>query len=201
MIKSMKTKDKVIELRLLGKSYGDISKKLNISKPTVSYHCINAGLNEPIDGRKILTKDEIVELNYYYKTHTILETANKFNVSRTTVLANTENKRIVLNEIEKRKRNYERVKNRRQKLKEKGVEYLGGKCMKCGYDKCIAVLEFHYRNPEDKEFGISRYQNLSWMRIMVELDKCDLLCSNCHKEKHYEEHWDVSPHADNVLKE
>ncbi len=194
----MKTKDEVIKLRLLGKSYNEISKELNISKPTVSYHCINAGLNEPIDGRKILTDNEKIELNEYYKTHTIVETAKKFEISKTTVLANTKNKRIVLNEIEKRRRNYEGVKNRRQQLKEMGVEYLGGKCIKCGYNKCIAALEFHHRNPSEKEFNISRYQNLSWMKILTELDKCDLLCSNCHRELHYEEHWDVSPHADNV---
>ena len=196
----MKTKDSVIKLRLSGKSYGEISKMLNISKPTVSYHCINAGLNEPIDGRKILNEAEKIELNEYYKSHTIFETAEKFKISRTTVLANTENKRLVLCEIEKRKRNYEKVKNRRQRLKEMGVEYLGGKCMKCGYDKCIAALEFHHRNPEEKEFGISRYQNFSWSRIIVELDKCDLLCSNCHKELHYEEHWDVSPLPDKQSK-
>jgi predicted DNA-binding protein YlxM (UPF0122 family) len=198
MVESMKTKDKVIRLRLLGKSYNEISKQLSISKPTVSYHCISAGLNEPIDGRKILNEKEIIELNEYYKKHTILETAEKFNVSRTTVIANTENKRIVLNEIERRKRNYERVKSRRQKLKEMSVEYLGGKCMKCGYNKCIAALDFHHRDPNEKEFSVSKYQNLSWLKIMIELDKCDLLCSNCHRELHYEEHWDVSPHADNV---
>ena len=157
-------------------------------------------MNEPIDGRKILNEAEKIELNEYYKSHTIFETAEKFKISRTTVLANTENKRLVLCEIEKRKRNYEKVKNRRQRLKEMGVEYLGGKCMKCGYDKCIAALEFHHRNPEEKEFGISRYQNLSWSRIIVELDKCDLLCSNCHKELHYEEHWDVSPLPDKQSK-
>lgn len=96
----MKTKDKIIELRLLGKSYNQICKDLMISKPTVSYHCINAGLNEPIDGRKFLSESEKIELNEYYKTHTILETAKKFQISRTTVLANTENKRVILDEIE-----------------------------------------------------------------------------------------------------
>lgn len=194
----MKTKDKVIELRVSGMSYNEISRKLNISKPTVSYHCVNAGLNEPIDGRKIMNNDEIVSLNKYYLNHTIGETAKKFGVSRTTVVTNTQNKRKIIDEIEKKKRNYIRVKNRRQKLKKMSVAYLGGKCIKCGYDKCIWALDFHHRDMEEKEFGISKYQNLSWDKIKKELDKCDLLCANCHREKHYSEYWDISPHPDKV---
>lgn len=196
----MKTENKIIELRLSGKTYGEISNILKITKATISYHCKKNGLNEPIDGRKILNDIEIKELNEYYLNHTIEETAKEFGVSRTTVIVNTKNKRKLLTEIEKRKNNYLRVKNRRQKLKEMGVEYKGGKCIKCGYDECIAALEFHHKNKEEKEFTISKYQNLSWIRIKKELDKCDLLCSNCHKELHYYEYWDVSPLPDKQSK-
>lgn len=70
----------------------------------------------------------------------------------------------------------------------KAVEYLGGKCRRCGYNKCLAALEFHHRNPSEKEFSWDRLRGRSWGSIVEELDKCDLLCSNCHKE----EHWDGS---------
>jgi len=73
------------------------------------------------------------------------------------------------------------VNKRRRMLKEKAVAYLGGKCEKCGYDKYIGALEFHHKY--DKNFGISaRGLTRSWKKLKIELDKCSLLCSNCHKE-------------------
>lgn len=63
------------------------------------------------------------------------------------------------------------------------VEYKGGKCQRCGYDKYIGALDFHHTNPDEKEFLINR--NLSLERMKVELDKCILLCSNCHREEHH----------------
>ena len=86
---------------------------------------------------------------------------------------------------ERRKNNYISVDTRRRKLKKIGVEYLGGKCSVCGYDKCIWALEFHHTDPSEKDFGISEYSNLAWHKIKEELNKCVLLCSNCHKETHY----------------
>lgn len=78
------------------------------------------------------------------------------------------------------------VSNRRRfLLKKKCVEYLGGRCIKCGYDKCVGSLVFHHRNPKTKEFTISGNHCKSWESIQRELDKCDLLCTNCHHELHY----------------
>lgn len=62
------------------------------------------------------------------------------------------------------------------------VNYLGGKCMRCGYNKCYRALEFHHRDPSTKEFGIATGEGRSWKRLEPELKKCDLLCSNCHAE-------------------
>ena len=85
----------------------------------------------------------------------------------------------------------ENVLRRRHRLKKKAIEYLGGKCKKCGYAKCVNALEFHHRDPSEKEFTIARKrQNYGWDRIKHELDKCDLLCSNCHKEEHYKNNTD-----------
>ncbi len=75
---------------------------------------------------------------------------------------------------------------RRQRLfKQKCVDYKGGSCIKCTYDKCLAALEFHHRDPNEKDFSISKVLNHQWNEwITQELDKCDLLCSNCHREIH-----------------
>ena len=74
----------------------------------------------------------------------------------------------------------------RHKLKEECIQYLGGKCSLCSYDKCKDALVFHHINPEEKEFGIGDAikRNFPFIKIKPELDKCQLLCRNCHLEKH-----------------
>lgn len=76
------------------------------------------------------------------------------------------------------------VENRRL-MKKWALEYKGFKCEKCGYDKCIDALEFHHLNPEEKDFSLSdRKLILDWQIIKQELDKCQLVCANCHREIH-----------------
>ena len=70
------------------------------------------------------------------------------------------------------------------------IDYKGGKCEKCGYDKCMRALEFHHLNPNEKDFGLSKNLSKSISALKAEADKCILLCSNCHAEEHqrlYEE--------------
>lgn len=83
--------------------------------------------------------------------------------------------------------NYRSLNNSRKRLKEKLVEYKGGKCERCGYDKCITALEFHHIDPNEKEFSIGSKDVLSFEKCKKEVDKCMLLCANCHREIHYEE--------------
>lgn len=83
--------------------------------------------------------------------------------------------------------NYRHLSNSRKKLKEKLVEYKGGKCERCGYDKCITALEFHHLDPREKDFGIGSKDVLSFEKCKKEVDKCILVCANCHREIHYEE--------------
>lgn len=79
----------------------------------------------------------------------------------------------------------EAVQRRREKLKELAIEYKGGKCQCCGYNKYKGALEFHHLNPEEKDFGIGeRGYTRSFEKVKEELDKCILVCSNCHKEIH-----------------
>jgi len=79
----------------------------------------------------------------------------------------------------------EAVKAARRKIKEKLVEYKGGKCEKCGYDECIGALEFHHLDTDKKEFQISNPNVKSFEKLKKEVDKCILLCSNCHRELHF----------------
>ena len=63
------------------------------------------------------------------------------------------------------------------------VEYKGGKCEICGYNKCISALEFHHIDPATKKFQVGQtYRRFELMK--PELDKCMLLCANCHRELH-----------------
>lgn len=79
----------------------------------------------------------------------------------------------------------EHVQKRRFVLKEKAVQYKGGKCQCCGYNKYLGALEFHHIQPSEKNFGISsKGYTKSWEKVKNELDKCILVCSNCHKEIH-----------------
>lgn len=54
----------------------------------------------------------------------------------------------------------------------------------CGYNRCWAALDFHHKDQSQKEFVISGNYTRSWEVLKKELDKCDLICSNCHREIH-----------------
>lgn len=79
----------------------------------------------------------------------------------------------------------EAVKKRRKKLREMAHEYSGGKCAICGYKKCSRALNFHHRDPKTKRFGVAANgMTRSWEKTRKEIDKCILLCANCHMEVH-----------------
>jgi hypothetical protein len=75
------------------------------------------------------------------------------------------------------------VASQRLRNKERLVEYKGGKCKVCGYNRCITNLVFHHLDPHEKEFGLaSKLKSLESLK--KEADKCVLLCANCHGEIH-----------------
>ncbi|HIE36271.1 MAG TPA: hypothetical protein EYP89_03435 [Candidatus Omnitrophica bacterium] len=77
------------------------------------------------------------------------------------------------------------VCRRRKELRLKAIAYKGGKCQICSYNKCTEALELHHLNGSKKEFGIScKGITRSWKKIKSELDKCILVCANCHREIH-----------------
>jgi hypothetical protein len=77
------------------------------------------------------------------------------------------------------------VTENRRKMKLKALDYKGGACERCGYNKCPGVLQFHHED-NNKKFGIGDGGTKSWERIRLEIDKCVLLCANCHAEEHYD---------------
>ena len=65
------------------------------------------------------------------------------------------------------------------------VEYKGGKCERCGYSQRIGALEFHHLDSSKKDFNISqRGYTRGWKQVVEELEKCAMLCANCHRELH-----------------
>lgn len=85
---------------------------------------------------------------------------------------------------------YSSLKDRRVKRKKELVLLKGGCCEKCGYDKNLGTLELHHKNPLFKTttLSIRTLASLSWNRILEEAEKCELLCSNCHREHHFPEY-------------
>lgn len=77
------------------------------------------------------------------------------------------------------------TKLKRKKSKEKAIEYKGGYCNRCGYNKNIATLDFHHLDPNVKDKNLANILvNTDKNKIYNEIDKCVLLCSNCHREEH-----------------
>lgn len=77
------------------------------------------------------------------------------------------------------------VTRRRRALRKKAVEYKGSQCEICGYNRYHGALDFHHIDESQKKFGISaKGITRSWNKIQTEIDKCILLCANCHRELH-----------------
>lgn len=77
------------------------------------------------------------------------------------------------------------IADRYRDAKIKAVKLLGGACQHCGWDKHPAALQFHHRDPSQKIFNVTTRQITSpkkvpWEMVVDEIQKCDLLCANCH---------------------
>jgi hypothetical protein len=86
--------------------------------------------------------------------------------------------------------------NKRERIKEnklKAVHYKGGQCCICRYAKCMEALDFHHLHPEDKDHSLyDSNRKIQWdLKIHKdEIDKCILVCANCHREIHSGYHMD-----------
>lgn len=168
--------EKIVELRNQGKTYKEISVELNCALSTISYHCKLEKLGGNCDR---LSTEQKLELQKLYdeigslkkvaklKGHAF-ETVKKYVITKNKVKKLTNSDAVVL---------------WRKRTKIKLVEYKGGKCEICGYNKSINALHFHHLNPKEKDFSISG-KSLSFEKLKTEVEKCILVCSNCHSEIH-----------------
>src|SRR5579872_63735 len=72
------------------------------------------------------------------------------------------------------------TKIRRFRTKAAAIKLLGGKCEKCGWSGDQAAFQFHHKDPNEKDFILGKAANKSWDSVKTEIQKCMLLCANCH---------------------
>ena len=93
-------------------------------------------------------------------------------------------------ELERSREKYQTIiRGQRMDRKQQLVKEMGGCCQTCGYNKSAAALDFHHREPIDKSRTVSHLlavqQPWGFEAAKEEAKKCDLICSNCHREKTY----------------
>ena len=155
------------------------------------------------DGKKKCGQcGEIKSINEFYKHNNYYRSYCKKCQHSNTLLfrSNPKNKEKIKSYT---KKHYQKEGVKEQRLKHhkkwllenkiKAIEYKGGKCSMCGYNKCTSALEFHQLDPSIKEYnkdgrGLNRRR--SFDNSKDELDKCILVCANCHREIHYKDNDD-----------
>ena len=80
---------------------------------------------------------------------------------------------------------YDTQMKRGYRRKLDAINSLGGGCKMCGYNKNISALEFHHIESKDKDFHFGSTNTTNIDKIRLELNKCILVCANCHREIHY----------------
>ena len=178
--------EKIIELVKQGKTFKEIKKELGCALSTIAYHCKKEGIVSKNITKKT-DEETIQKINELYQSGlTCIQVAKELGVSKTTVLKYLENVRNnKLPENQLKRNRVQQVIYWRIKAKKLLVEYKGGECERCGYKKCIDALDFHHRDPSEKDFTIAG-KSWSFERLKKEADKCILVCSNCHREIHFE---------------
>lgn len=83
--------------------------------------------------------------------------------------------------------NYENQKKRGEETKTHFIDLLGGKCSICGYNRNHTALCFHHLDPKEKEIKLSSREmsNNKLEKLTKEVEKCILVCLNCHSEIHH----------------
>ena len=80
----------------------------------------------------------------------------------------------------------ERANKTRRENKEWAIEFLGGCCNRCGGKFPLACYDFHHKDPGEKDHFPCRLLQGSREKLQAEIEKCTLLCANCHRIVHHE---------------
>lgn len=204
----VKESEQIRRLYNEGYSNGEIANFLNTTNESVRARLRRIGLvRRPQNIVAKKTKDEIIEL--YNNGHSCKSIAIKFNISREKVSKILKNCGISIKHAKEYSKNKFTPKPcaicdklfggssqicgtcttsiRRFNIKRRLIEIKGGACENCGENKLDDVCyDFHHMNPDEKDFVLSTLYiaRISWKKIITELNKCELLCANCHREKH-----------------
>lgn len=148
-----------------------IAEQLDVSPATVRYWIKRHGLRNP----KEVRRDDIEEALRSGEL-TVIRRCRRHGETEFAIVGSERRPRCKFCRSEA-------VARRRRKVKEILIAEHGGKCQLCGYDRCIAALEFHHLDPEQKRFGIAqRGITRALDEVRKEAAKCILLCANCHAE-------------------
>src|SRR6266511_1020030 len=154
-----------------GATLHEIADALDRSEATVRYWIDRHDLKRPI----VVRREQIEEL-VRSGQRTILRRCKRHGVTEFAIVGSELRPRC-------KQCRADAVQRRRRKGKQILVEEAGGKCVLCGYHRCIAALEFHHRDPSQKSFGLAqRGITRALEQVRKEARKCILLCSNCHAE-------------------
>lgn len=171
-------KEKILLLRKEGKSLRDIAKIIGCSAGNVQFHCGYKPNNKCVICGKLIY---IRECNNNSHNACSIACRNKwFSKERSPTWKG--------GLVRKKIRDRQREKRLGVERKIKAINLLGGACSLCGFDGCIASFDFHHKNPKDKiKKGLHGLRRGNWEKFLKELEKCILLCANCHRELHWNE--------------
>ena len=138
-------------------------------------------------GIKSITDSELKEIQSFYDDgNSLRDCQKKYGYCRGTLIKYLDTRPVGQNKLTEEERKNRRVKSVvswRSRTKQKLVDYKGGKCIKCGYNKYNGNLAFHHLDPSKKDFTITG-KSIAFEKLKLEVDKCELLCHNCHGEVH-----------------
>ena len=83
-----------------------------------------------------------------------------------------------------------RGSQKRRDTRDKILKYLGGQCSHCGIEYTgdnAVIFDLHHTDPSEKDFSVSKHSGRNFEKLKPEVDKCVLLCANCHRLEHKQE--------------